>query len=397
MATATAILNKKYHSKNGYQVGVLLINGRKQKFHKSGYLIEEKHWGGTHVKESHPDADIINSILEDDLTKAKRYFRDCRISDVPIDLELVFKEIKSHSWTDYLRHRAKQHEEAEQIEMKLKCDRFAKEFVRCFGRDIYFSELTQDNLRKYDAWLMKENPETSKKANSANTRKKKFEFLGKYFNNAIDDKKVIGENPFEKYSIKGTPVKKDKLTIDQIKAIEDLDLKPGILRLAKDLFLFSYYCKGLRFENCIAMPKGAIINGRLHYRINKGNKYLSTLIHPKLQTIIDNYIENETDTIFGRFNLSDIDTPLKKRKVIGSENAYINKALKDIAMMAGIKTKLSMHISRHSFAFHLKQVSDNIHVIKESLGHTKTSTTETYLQSLGDEFLDKEVAKVYER
>jgi integrase len=130
----------------------------------------------------------------------------------------------------------------------------------------------------------------------------------------------------------------------------------------------------------------------LVYTINKGNRPMSTLIHPKLQAIIADYIHNDTDTIFGRFNLEDLKK--NKRSVIGSENAYINKGLKDLALMIGIKG-FSFHQARHSFAFHLKRVSNNIHVIKDSLGHAKTSTTEVYLQSLDDEFLDNEVSKLY--
>jgi site-specific recombinase XerC len=43
----------------------------------------------------------------------------------------------------------------------------------------------------------------------------------------------------------------------------------------------------------------------------------------------------------------------------------------------------------------MKKKSDNIHVIKEALGHSKSSTTEQYLQSLDDEFIDKEIDKLY--
>lgn len=399
MATATAILNRKYKSKDGYQVGVFLVNGTKQKFHKSGYKVDETDWDENReeIKDSHPDADIINSILESDLSMAKTYFRDCRLSNCPIDLDLVFREVKSHSWTAYLKHRAEQHAHADQIEMQYKCNRYAKEFTTCFGRDLYFSELTPDNIRKYDAWLQKSDPEAKKKKNGANTRKKKFEFLGKYWNNAKREKKVIAdENPFESYSIKGTPTKKEKLTREQIKALEDLPLKPGYLQFARDIFLFSYYCKGIRFETCITAKKSSITNGRIYLQTNKGKKFISIQIHPKLQAILDRYVLNETDTIFGRLNTDQIVGAKQKRSKLGSENYMVNRSLKEVAALAEIPLPLSMHYSRHSFAFHLKKVTNNIHVIKESLGHSRTQITELYLSELDDEAIDDEVGKVYQ-
>lgn len=400
MATATASLNHKYQSRNGYQVGIFMVNGKKQKFHKSGYSITEKYWDADReeVKDSHPDADIINSILESDLATAKRYFRDCRLSNTPIDLELVFKSVKSHSWTAYLTYRAGQHKAADQPEMYFKCSRYALEFIRCFGREVYFSDLTPDNIRKFDAWLERPDAEIKKKRNGANTRKKKFEFLAKYWNNAKDDGKTFEhKNPFSSYYIQATPVKKPKLTKEEIKAIEDLPLKKGLVQLARDIFLFSYYCKGIRFETCITSKKTDIAGGRIYFHTNKGQKHISVLIHPRLQQIIDRYIDNDTDTIFGRLSTGDITSKFVKKKLIGSENTLINDRLKDVAELAEIPHALSMHYSRHTFAFHLKKVSNNIHVIKESLGHTKTTTTERYLQELDDEAIDDQVAKVYEQ
>lgn len=398
MATATAILNEKYLSKDGYQVGIRLIDGRAQRFKPSGYKIPSKYWDekAEQVSDEHPDADIINSVLEDDLVTAKRYFRDCRLSGVTIDLDLVFKEIKSHLWTDYLRHRAAQHKEADQIEMEYKCGRYAKEFTWCFGRDVYFSELTPENIRKYDSWLSREDPSIDKKRNGPNTRKKKFEFLGKYWNNAKREGKVFGDiNPFEDYKISSTPVKKDKLTKDQVKTLEDLPLKQGLLSLARDIFLFSYYVKGIRFETCITARKSAITNGRLYIQTNKGKKHISVQIHPKLQAIIDRYIDNPTDTIFGRIDTSKLIDNKARRSKLGSENSMVNRNLKDVAALAEMPIQLSMHLARHSLAHHLKLVTNNIHVISTALGHSRTQITEVYLKELDDEIVDNEMKKIY--
>jgi integrase len=393
MATAHAILNTKYKSKDGmYPIVIRLIDGKKQKSHPVKYRIHEKHWKDGQVGQSHPDADIINSVIDEELLKAKRYFADCRIKGIPLDLDVVFTATKSHSFTDYLRHRAKQHKAADQVEMEYKCNRYVKELTKCFGREIYFSEINQDLLRTFETFLKNQ-------GNGNNTRHKKFEFLGKYYGNAIHDKKAYEPNPFKIYKIKTVPVKKEKLTVAEFSTIEKLELNNDTLRFARDLFLFAYYCKGARFETCITMRKNQIVGDRIFFQANKGMKHMSVPLHAKLKAIINNYIENDTEYIFGK-----LDVPFQelsknkrlKRSKLGSENYMINRSLKDVAKMAELSIPLSFHQSRHSLAYHLKQKSGKIGAIQDILGHSRSDTTERYLKSLDDEYLDKELSKVYD-
>lgn len=391
MATAKAILNKRYKSKDGsYPIIIRLINGEDQLQKSTGHKVLPKSFKDGYVKDAHPDADIINSVINSMLGKVKKYFSDCTIQGEPVDLSLAFTEVKAHSFTEYLRHRSRQHEEADQVEMYFKVKRFAKELVDCFKKDVYFNEVDQDLLRQFDNYLKEQ-------GNAPNTRAKKFEFIGKYFGNGVKEKKLKIDNPWKEYKIKTTPVKKEKLTQKQFKDFEELPLKEGQLRFARDLWLFSYYCKGARFETCITMKKSYLTNGRIYFQTNKGNKHLSVLLHPKLQAIIDTYINNDTDTLFGRVHEVEQLSEKEYRSLIGSENAMINRSLKDAAAMAGVPLELSFHMARHTFAFHLKQVSNNIHVIKDSLGHTKSDITERYLKELDDEFLDTELEKLYNK
>jgi integrase/recombinase XerD len=266
MPTATAILNTKYKGKDDtYPIVIRLIDGTNQKLHPVKYRVEERFWECGQVSEKHPEADIINSIIDEELLAAKRYFRDCRIAGTQIDLELVFKTVKSHSFTAYLTHRAKQHAQADQVEMKTKLTRYVKEFELCFGKEVLFSDVTQDFLRTYDSFLIA-------LPNVPNTRAKKFEFLGKYFGNAISEKKHYGDNPFKSYRFTLTPAKKEKLTTDQIRALENLHLTNDTLIFARDLFLFSYYCKGIRFETCLTMKKSSVRASRLYFQNQQGQK-----------------------------------------------------------------------------------------------------------------------------
>lgn len=134
-----------------------------------------------------------------------------------------------------------------------------------------------------------------------------------------------------------------------------------------------------------------IINDRILFKTNKGNKYISVKIHTRLQAIVNAY---SGDFLFPYIKELPAGKKAYKSK-IDSLNVVVNRNLKIVAGLAGITKELTFHIARHTFAYHLKKKSDNMHVIQDSLGHSKSSTTEQYLQALDDEHLDKEMDKLY--
>lgn len=384
MATATPILDKRYKASDGYPIKIRIIVGNEQKNLSLGYRVGSHQWKDDHVIK-HPDAEIINGVIWSKLDAIKRYFADCQISGRKIKLDLAVEGKASYSFCDYLEHRAKQYAAKDQIVMDRKLRRFAKELKACAGADVPFDDITQDFLRNYEAFLIKAE-------NVENTRHKKFKFLRQYFQEAIDDGRVIGTNPFKRYQIGTTPVKKEKLIMAEIKRLETLSLQPGPVNDARNMFLFSYYCKGMRFEKCLTLRRSQINKGRIQFVTNKSDRHISVRIHEKLNSILKQY--KSKDIVFPF--LKEIPTNAKAYlQAVDSYNVIINRHLKLIAALAGIKINLTFHIARHSLAFHMKEKVNSIHVIKDVLGHADTKTTEIYLKALGDEQLDKEMRKIY--
>jgi integrase len=407
MATVKPLLDTRYRSKdNTFPVIVRVRNCAQVRDLLTGWKIDQRYWKETEVSGKHPDAAIINSRIDELVNHAKQYIYECQRRGRTIKLDLIGKAHDSYSWNEYLLHRAEQYGKKEMIIMERKVRRFDREF-RVFkthgltyadllederlkrplrGNQIYFDDITQDLLRDFDAFLISQ-------GNGNNTRHKKFEFLGKFYTDAINDGKAEGPNPFKLYKVPTKPVKKEKLTDAEVKAIEDLSLKQGPVNDARNLWLFSYYCKGNRFETCITCRRDMITSGRILFRTNKGNKYVSVKIHSRLQAIIDQYAGD------GPFLFPYVkEIPMSKEgyiKMIDSLNVIVNRNLKTVAALAGISKALTFHIARHTFAFHLKKKTDNIHVIKDSLGHSRSNTTEIYLQALDDEYLDNELDKLY--
>ena len=72
-----------------------------------------------------------------------------------------------------------------------------------------------------------------------------------------------------------------------------------------------------------------------------------------------------------------------------------NKNLKKIAEQAEIDKPLSMHISRHSFAYIAQNSDVESSVIKDILGHSNLITTEKYMGSFDNTRTDETLRNVF--
>lgn len=384
MPTAKAVLKADYKSKDGtFPLKIRLQQNNLIRYYNTGYKLKENQFVNGTVKR-HPDADVINSIVSDLLNKAKRYFSNCAINGRPVNLEKIFLKTTSTNFADYLIHRGEQYKEKGKIIMWQKLSRYEKELNECFNNKLFLDEIDADKLRAFEAHLIKN-------GNQANTISKKFKILGQMFQAAINEGLHSGINYFKEYKIQTYPAKKEKLTLKEIEAIENLELYDPY-QDARNLFLFAYYSKGARFENCIFLERKNIRDGRIYFETNKGHKFLSVLISQKLQAILNHYPTGQY--VFPYIKETPPDEFIY-RSVKDVANSLVNRYLKVIGAMAGIKVPLTFHLSRHAIAFHLKKAGVEISSIQDILGHSSSRTTEIYLKSLDDEFLDEEMKKIY--
>lgn len=386
MPTAVPVLNTQYESKDGYQIIIRLIHGKQQRKIKTGFKVEKKFWNGEAVSSKHPESALINAKISQMISQAKKYFAEMGLHNRPVNLDLVFAQHQTgHSFSDYLLKRADDYGKKDMPVMKRKLQGFAKEIKQCFGRIIYFDEINTELLRQLEAHMIKNK-------NVNNTRHKKFKFLKQFYDQAVNDKMAELPNPFAGYKIPVKPTRKEKLSLQEIKAIEKLKLKPGRADQVRDLFLFSYYAKGARFENCLMLKLSDIKADRIYFKTNKGEKHLSVKIHDRLRVILDKY--KGKGFVFP-FVKSAPEDKLEYLKMVDSWNTVVNRQLKLIGILAELPMKLTFHLARHTFAQHLKIGAANIHVIKEAMGHSDIRTTEIYLKALGDESIDVEMNKLY--
>lgn len=250
-------------------------------------------------------------------------------------------------------------------------------------RDLLFLDITPQFLENYRVHLLSLN-------NKGGTIHKNLRTIRAIYYDAIAEEMIPADkNPFFVYKLKAdNNVKKDKLTVDEIIAIETLKVdKNSVISHVKNFFLFSFYCAGVRASDVLQLKwKNVTTEGRLEYHMEKTGQYKSVSLMPKAQAILKYYRLPTSKSDDYIFPFIDASLNLKDSMVlfnqISSCTTLVNKYLKDIAKEAKIEKVLSTHIARHSFADIARTKKASVYDISKMLGHSSIKITEAYLASL---------------
>lgn len=80
-----------------------------------------------------------------------------------------------------------------------------------------------------------------------------------------------GHNPFREVSFKPAKTPKLAVTRELLNTLAVTDFKDALLNEARDMFLFSFYARGMSFVDMAYLEKDKIWDGALHYRRHKNN------------------------------------------------------------------------------------------------------------------------------
>lgn len=133
------------------------------------------------------------------------------------------------------------------------------------------------------------------------------------------------------------------------------------------------YGAGLRVSEVARLKVSDIDSTRMLLRIEqgKGRKDRNAMLSPRLLALLREWWKVEQPAIWlfqGRDPLQPLTTKSVYRAVVEAADA------------AGIKSRVSPHTLRHSFATHLLEQGVDIRVIQVLLGHAKLDTTARYAQ-----------------
>jgi integrase len=168
------------------------------------------------------------------------------------------------------------------------------------------------------------------------------------------------------------------------------------VQLAKDLFLFSYYCGGINFVDMAALRWNNIGTDlekkpRLSYIRQKTGGKLSLRLMPVVLAILERYKGDDfypNAYIFPILNTALHKTPAQIHNRCSKIMGQVNQDLKTIGTSVGITTPLTTYVARHAFASALKHSGVSTAVISEAMGHTDERTTQIYLSEFDTDLVD---------
>jgi len=263
------------------------------------------------------------------------------------------------------------------------------------SKSLAFTDLDTQFIRGFERFMRR------KLNNSTNTVGKNLQILNRIIKRAVGDGIVpAATNPFLSYQIKSEKTTRQKLSFIEIQSLERLDLsdRPS-LALARNLFMFSFYCAGVRFGDMCRLTWSNVDGTHLKYRMAKTRLPKSVPLFSQALKILSLYQTEKGGSdefmfpLLSRYPKSTDQMEIQRR--ISSLNANVNRSLKQIGTLIDLSFPLSFHISRHSFADFARRKGMDLYSISKALGHSDLKTTQTYLAGFDQDSVDGALSALF--
>ena len=344
-----------------------LLNQRKVYFRTNLYLKPE-HWNSRNAQvDNHPQAHDLNSMLFEFVLHLQAIELSLWKRGIPVTLSLLKDAIKKDKPVNvtfpvfakiYVQESDRKRSTKENLMTTITV-------LQEFRPGLDFKDITYTFLKEFEVHL-------KEKGNSVNTIAKHLRQLRTLVNEAINQGYIPSDAyPFRKYKIKQEKGRKEFLTPDELKRLENLDVDKK-LRHVLDAFLFCCYT-GLRYSDfCQLTPENIIrVNGKrwLYFKSVKTDVEIRLPLHL--------LFEGKALAVLERY---DIVTDFAK---IGP-NSEANKYLAQLAALARIRKHITYHTARHTCATLLVHQGVPITTVQKLLGHASVRTTEVYSEVLSN-------------
>ncbi len=382
MASIKVVLRKKKNKDGTFPLAIRITKDRKTSFIHLGQHLKEKDWDASNqkVKKSHPNSIRLNNYILKKLSEANDKSLELESTKRVVTAKSVSQKIKPKSGetvfsqADLFLERLKEAGKYNRWNNEKSNIRHLKAFLK---NDIAFQELTIPMLNRYKTFLL------SNYQISERTAINHLVTVRSIFSQAINEGACDAKYyPFGKGKIiiKFPESKKIGLTTDEVRKIEEVELE-GRANHARNLWLISFYFAGMRVSDVLRLNWSDFHDGRLYYTMGKNNKTDSLKVSEKAQKILDIY-ENErvanNDLVFPDIRHVDLSDKFEAEKKIKTRIKVVDVILRnDVALAAGIKKKLTMHIARHTFG-NISGDRIPIQMLQKLYRHTDIKTTIGY-------------------
>lgn len=397
MSVKLILYKSKTLSNGEHPIMIRIIKERKSKYIATGYSSHKDLWdeNSQEPKRNHPHYKELKILVNKMKLETEKlvYNLETESEDLSAyDIQRSIRRKKNHNGSiyAYIDSIVERMATAGQIK-NASIYKDTKRNIKYFAgkKDVQFSDIDIMFLNKFEEHL-------KAKGKGANTIYLYLRTLRSIMNKAIKEL-VCSEKyyPFKNFSLaRYSNIKTEKraITKEDIKKIEALILDNDDEILARDIFLFSYYCRGMNFTDICFLKWGNIENNRLFYTRQKTKELFNIGLLDPAQRILARY---KTETFDGKdshvfpilfsHHITAKTIYNRKEKIL----KVVNKNLKGIASKAEITANLTTYVARHSYATILKISGISTSVISQAMGHDSERTTQVYLESFGNKILDE--------
>lgn len=246
------------------------------------------------------------------------------------------------------------------------------------GIDVRLCEIDSDMLVAYEAYL--KNTGVCPNSSSFYMRN-----LRAVYNRAVEKGIILQQYPFKHVYTGIDKTIKRAISLNELRQLKELDFSQNpVCEYARNLFLFSFYTRGMSFVDLAFLKKTDLNCGILFYRRRKTGQLLQIRWEDCMQKIVDRF-----DTTDSPYLLPIIKTPgVNERNQYISAAHLVNRKLKEIGYQLRLPIPLTMYCARHAWASIAKSKNIPISVISEGMGHESEITTRIYLSSLDNSTID---------
>ena len=247
------------------------------------------------------------------------------------------------------------------------------------GRAVTLNEVTSSLMTDYESYL-------KQKGVCMNSISFYMRILKAIYRRAINRHLVDDSMPFKNVYTGVAKTTKRAVGIDVIRKIKSLEPLDENERLARDMFLFSFYTRGMSFIDMAYLKKTDLKDGVLHYVRRKTGQPINVKWEANMQRIVDDH-PSYNDTYL---------LPIIQKTDSDGRNQYkyrlwaINKSLNDIAKRLSLSCNLTMYVARHSWASIAQSIDVPLSIISEAMGHASEKMTTIYLKSIDESRIHNE-------
>lgn len=259
--------------------------------------------------------------------------------------------------------------------------RTALNSFRKFNReeDIMLDSISPETMEAYEAWHRN-------RCVTPNTISFYTRILRAVYNRAVEEDIITDRKPFRHVYTGVDKTVKRALPLPILKRIKSLDLsRSPSLDYVRDMFMMSFYLRGMSFIDMAFLKKTDLRNGHVTYRRRKTGQLLVIGWTKEMQLIHDKYPENKSDYLLPIIRMPGAN----ERSTYRNAGYNINHSLKQIAVLTGVTIPLTLYVARHSWASAAKAKGIPLSIISEGMGHDNETTTQIYLASLDTTAVDK--------